>query len=231
VGKVTSRVKTVKEVAYSPQVWSSISPAILSELCHKPHVRKRAVILLFLLLVCGGAGYLYWLSLRNHRYDRVIQDAAWAYRLPPGLVKAVIWRESRFNPGARGGAGEIGLMQLREDAAQKWADDHRLKHFVHEHILDPRTNTLAGCHYLSLVLKRYSQTDNPVAYALADYNAGRGNVLRWMGSTNFPTARTNSTAFLNAMTYPSTKSYVRQILSRWPRYDADFPAEPEAAFR
>ena len=184
-----------------------------------------------LLVVASGVGYLAWIWYRDHRYDRVISDAAWEYRLPPALVKAVIWRESRFNPTARGGAGEIGLMQLREDAAQKWADDHRIRNFVHEQILDPRTNTLAGCHYLSHVLRRYTQTDNPFAFALADYNAGRGNVLRWMASTNFPTARTNTTAFLNAMTYPGTRSYILQILSRRSAYERDFPAEPAPAFR
>jgi len=39
----------------------------------------------------------------------------------PALIKAVAWRESKFDTHARGRAGEIGLMQLREEAAQEWA--------------------------------------------------------------------------------------------------------------
>ncbi|HTI68874.1 MAG TPA: lytic transglycosylase domain-containing protein [Candidatus Limnocylindria bacterium] len=194
-------------------------------------MRRRSLIaILLLILVCLGA-YLEWIQYRDHRYDRIIRAAAEQNHLPPALVKAVIWKESRFRPDAHGTSGELGLMQLREDAAQKWADACHLRDFVHEHILDPRTNTLAGCYYLAHVLRRYGQTDNPVAFALADYNAGRGNVLRWMGSTNFPAARTNSRAFLLAMTFPGTRSYVTEIMARRPGYEDDFPAEQEPAFR
>ena len=51
--------------------------------------------------------------------------------------------------------------------------------FAHEHCFDPGTNTLAGTWYLRKLMRRYAQTDNPLPYALADYNAGRGNVLKW----------------------------------------------------
>ena len=178
-----------------------------------------------------GIGYLGWLWYRGHRYDPVILEAARQNRLPPALVKAVIWRESRFNPSARGRAGEIGLMQLREDAAQKWADNQHLRDFSHTQVLDPKTNALAGCFYLSYVLKRYAQTDNPMAFALADYNAGRGNVLRWMAATNSPKAKTNSAAFLAVMTFPTTRSYVNEILARKSRYELDFPPDTNTNVR
>ena len=155
---------------------------------------------------------------RPHRHDAVIRAAAAQFGLPPALVKAVVWRESAFRARARGGHGEIGLMQLTETAAQEWADSRRDTGFVHEHLLDPGTNTLAGCHYLAKLVRRYPHTDNPWAYALADYNAGRGNVLRWMKGP----ASTNSEAFLEAMTYPGTREYVRAILARRPRYEGDF---------
>lgn len=157
---------------------------------------------------------------RSHRYDRLILRAASAHRLPPALVKAVIWRESRFDPAARGGHGELGLMQLTEMAAQEWADSRGDAGFRHEQVLDPGTNALAGCYYLAKVSRRYGRTDNAWVYALADYNAGRGNVLRWMNGA----AATNSAEFLAAMTFPSTREYIRSILARRPLYEADFPA-------
>ncbi len=182
------------------------------------------------ILVVIGFFYLGWRWYRGHRYDSLIAAAAKQSGLPPALVKAVIWKESRFNPDARGGTGELGLMQLREDAAQKWADARHLKNFEHAWVLDPETNTLAGCYYLSYVLRRYSQTDNPFAYALADYNAGRGNVLRWTGSNAPPAAKTNSRAFLSAITFPGTRSYVTEILARRSEYEGDFPPADEPAF-
>jgi soluble lytic murein transglycosylase len=132
----------------------------------------------------------------------------------PALVKAVVWRESRFHPGVRGTAHEIGLMQLQEEAAREWADAEHIESFAHEHCFDPLTNTLAGTFYLKKLLKRYSRTDNPVPYALADYNAGRGNVLKW----NHGEAATNSVAFIEAIGFPGTKDYVQQVMKRRERY-------------
>lgn len=146
--------------------------------------------------------------------DKPIRAAAARYGLDPALVKAVVWRESRFNPSARGSAGEIGLMQLQEIAAQEWADKEQIEGFAHEHCLDPGTNTMAGAHYLAKVMKRYRNTDDPRPYALADYNAGRGNVVKWLNGA----AATNSAAFVANIGFPSTQAYVREVMKRSRRY-------------
>lgn len=175
--------------------------------------------LLGLAAALGIGGWLYfWRT--EHRFDALIATAARRYRVDPALVKAVAWRESSFNPAARGRAGELGLMQLGEIAAQEWADVERLPDFTHEHVLNPRTNLLAGAWYLGKLLRRYAPTDNPAAYALADYNAGRTHVLRW----NKGPAATNSAAFLAQIDYPGTQHYVRSILERCARYRAQFQA-------
>ena len=180
------------------------------------------------MVLCGGVGCLsLWWNLRlENRFDPSIRTCTVRYGLSPALVKALIWRESRFNPLARGKAGEIGLMQITEDAAQEWADSLRLKGYMHEHTLDPGTNIVAGTYYLAKVLRRYSSTDNPMAYALADYNAGRGNVLRWMNTTNLSGAKTNGAQFLAAITFPSTRQYVESILIRRSYYQDQFGSRP-----
>jgi soluble lytic murein transglycosylase len=152
------------------------------------------------------------------RYDRQILAAARRYMMDPALIKAVIWQESRFNARARGKAGEIGLMQIREDAAFEWADAEKMRGFAHHRILDPEANILCGTFYLAKVIKRYGQTDNPVAYALADYNAGRSHVLRWAKGA----AQTNSAAFLAQMDFPRTREYAHNIIERRAKYVSDF---------
>lgn len=196
-------------------------PWLMGWLCCGGRSLKRAVAILLLITLALVLGW-FWLSRYEDRFDPQIRAAAQHHRLPPALVKAVVWKESRFDPGVRGRAGEIGLMQVTEVAAQEWADALHLRGYTHEHILDPSTNLHAGSYYLSKVLRRYAATDNPLAYALADYNAGRRNVLRWMSATNAPQARTNSAQFLAAMTYPGTRQYVEQILERRRRYEPHF---------
>ncbi len=135
-------------------------------------------VLLLAALLAGSCWWWFWQ--RDHSQDVPIREAAARYGVEPALVKAIVWRESRFDPLARGRAAEIGLMQIREDAAREWAEAEKFRGFEHEQCVDPRTNTFAGTFYLSKLLKRYAQTDNPLPYALADYNAGRGNVLKWL---------------------------------------------------
>jgi len=161
-----------------------------------------------------------WLFTWEHSQDHYILMAARKYGMDPALIKAVVWRESSFNPRARGTKGEIGLMQIGEMAAQEWAEAEQLASFRHQELVDPLKNTMAGTWYLAKVLRRYLDTDSPYHYALADYNAGRTHVLRWIQGAG----RTNSQVFLQQMDYPSTRRYVKSILQRYQRYRREFSA-------
>lgn len=158
----------------------------------------------------------WWRTSRTTQFDGEIKSAARRYNIDPALIKAVIWQESNFRPEVRGKAGEIGLMQVREDAAFEWAEDEKmpLERFSHEEITDPSMNIQAGTYYLSKLMRRYTKTDNPIPYALADYNAGRTHVLRWKKGA----AETNSAAFLAQMDYPGTRKYALAIMERYKLY-------------
>jgi soluble lytic murein transglycosylase len=112
-------------------------------------------------------------------------------------------------------------MQIREAAAREWAQAEKLKAFSAEQRIDPVTNTLAGAWYLARLLRRYQRTDRPISYALADYNAGRSNVLRWIEGE----AGTNSAAFLERMDFPGTRKYVLAVVERCEQYRSEFPSE------
>src|SRR3954452_22406736 len=155
---------------------------------------------------------------KEHSQDKNILAAAQRYGVSPSLVKAIVWRESRFVPYVHGRAGEVGLMQLRDAAGREWAKAEGMSFFSLSDLYDPAKNTMAGAWYLRKLLRRYAATDNPPAYALADYNAGRTHVLRW----NKGAAATNSVVFLNQMDYGGTREYVRAILKRELRYRKEF---------
>ncbi len=183
--------------------------------------RGRKLRLPVLIIMIGAVLYLFWSNRREHRQDKVILAAAKSYDVDPALIKAVVWRESRFDANARGRAGEIGLMQIMESAALDWASAEKIYPFEHEQLFNPATNVLAGAWYLQKLLRRYSQTDDPLPYALADYNAGRGNVLKW----NKGAAATNSEIFILQIGFPGTSNYVRTVMRKLGKYHADFPAQ------
>src|SRR5439155_558715 len=87
------------------------------------------------LIVGGGILWRRWRW--EKQFDVEIRNAAARYRIDPLLVKAVIWQESKFNPKAKGRAGEIGLMQVQEIAAEEWAESEHLKDFTHAQIWEP----------------------------------------------------------------------------------------------
>jgi peptidoglycan lytic transglycosylase len=186
-------------------------------------VQRHWPPLILLLLLAGGYSAYWWWQVRLERsQDIPIRAAARRYGVEPALVKAIVWRESHFHPRIHGRAGELGLMQLQEEPALEWASAEHLDQFQHEQCLDPGTNTLAGTWYFRKLLRRYTQTDNPLPYALADYNAGRGNVLRWEQGA----AVTNSAAFIARITFPGTRNYVRSVMRRYAHYQPIFPPDP-----
>jgi soluble lytic murein transglycosylase len=150
--------------------------------------------------------------------DGNILAASRKHHVDPALIKAVIWRESRFNPDERGSKGEVGLMQIMEGTGTEWAGAQRVPLFSKYLLVDAAQNVDCGTWYLRKLLGRYPQTDNPVPYALADYNAGRGNVLKWMGGS----AATNSAAFIGQVRFPSTRDYVRSVMQRREKYVSEF---------
>jgi soluble lytic murein transglycosylase len=176
---------------------------------------KRRWLFLLVLLLLGLTAACLWREARlEKKFLSQMLAAGTRFGVDPLLVKAIVWRESRFHPDVRGSRGEIGLMQVQEPAAREWADAERLAHFNHELCSDPGTNTMAGTFYIGKLLKRYAATDNPLPYALADYNAGRGNVLKW----NTASAGTNSVQFIAQIHFPATRAYVKSVMRRYALY-------------
>jgi len=182
--------------------------------------------LLVLAVLVGMMGYFVIpfrpAAIDTHRFDSIFAEAGELYEVDPALVKAVAWQESHLNPDAKGGVGELGLMQLTDMASFEWADAEGIKTFTPSHLVHPRTNAMAGAFYLSKMLKRYREKDRPVVYALADYNAGRKAVLGWMEEAG----ATNSVVFLQQMDYPGTKSYIQSILGSRDDFQGDFNEGP-----
>jgi len=103
-----------------------------------------------------------------------VDPIAARYQLDPDLINAVIWVESRFVPRAKSPAGARGLMQLMPATANALARE--LGRTV-ARVYDPEFNITAGSLYLLQMLDRF---DGDETLALAAYNAGAGNVNKWM---------------------------------------------------
>ncbi len=187
------------------------------------------LILCVLLALAAGFGYLAmrsgdpiytfyeWMSpARFKQYDDLVRSVAMEHHLDPMLVKAVVWRESRFDPKKHGAAGERGLMQVSEKAANEWARENKIDNFRVEKLFDPKTNLEAGTWYLRRAFERWETQSDPMPFALAEYNAGASRAQRWSRGNGADTM--SAQTFLKKIDFPGTRKYVDSIIARYEFY-------------
>jgi soluble lytic murein transglycosylase-like protein len=131
-------------------------------------------------------------SLFDADMDAAARDVAPVWYVPVSLIKAVIWRESGFNPRAHSAAGAIGLMQVMPGNA-------RALGFSPEALWQPADNILAGTRLLAVLLKHYR---GDVISSLVAYNARPREPLAQLPDNS------------------ETPAYVRAVLHAWVAYAA-----------
>jgi soluble lytic murein transglycosylase-like protein len=104
-------------------------------------------------------------------YLQHFREASAETGIPMDLLIAQARQESSFNPNARGGAGEIGLFQIKPSTAQQ--PGFGMTGVDPAMLTDPRANILFGARYLK-ARGGAGDPNNPAwqASALASYNGG-----------------------------------------------------------
>ena len=159
-----------------------------------------------------------WAALgRYSARDELIRERSAQRNVDPLLVKAIVWRESGFDPTKVGTKGERGLMQITEAAAADWAKANKIEAFVGTDLFDPRTNLDAGAWYFRRALDRWKAKDDPIPFALAEYNAGASRVDRWVAESGMG-EKADAADFMAAIDFPTTRRYIEDIVARYHFY-------------
>ena len=146
------------------------------------------------------------------RFAAEIREAAAKHGLDSRLVRAVVYQESKFRPGAVGKAGEIGLMQIMpKRAAADWAKAHNVPCPEPGVLFSPRINLEIGCWYLSDGLRRFRNYTYATELALARYNAGLSRANAWKPDDL-------KGDVVDRIKIQSTRKYVRDIMKRYKKY-------------
>jgi soluble lytic murein transglycosylase len=185
------------------------------------HRRRRVVALLgFLALVLVGFALLLPVADKAVeeltlplRHEDIIRQQARDKDLDPSLIAAVIYAESHFRDQTSE-AGARGLMQITPDTADEIARRSGGTEFEQGDLASPQINISYGSWYLHWLLERYGG-NTPLA--IAAYNAGTGNVDRWIARDNDMTP--------SDIPFPETRAYVSRVLEAREKYRAEYPRE------
>jgi soluble lytic murein transglycosylase len=181
---------------------------------------------LALALVLGAIGsaafvYVRWLC-RERICSKLIAEIAPEHGVDEFLVKAVVRQESNFDPFAFSSRGAIGLMQVMPGTGKEWALTTGQKNFMKDSLWTPRINVEVGTWYLarSLAYWRAQGVDDPVPFALAEYNAGPGMAQHWRAAT--------TAEFMSNISYPGVRRYIERVTGYYEDYKDRSPAlEPQ----
>ena len=138
------------------------------------------------------------------KHDDIIRQQATDKDLDPALIAAVIYEESRFRDQTSH-AGARGLMQITPDTAAFIARHSGGYRFEQDDLATPQINIAYGSYFLRYLLDHY---DGNEGAALAAYNAGIGNVDKWVAEAG----GVDSFDVESHVPFPETRAYVENVL-------------------
>ena len=134
----------------------------------------------------------------------------------PALVHAVIRQETEFNAEAVSSAGARGLMQVMLAAAKTSARAGGLPYRPDDLLTDVNYNMQLGMIELA---RHYGSWGNSIVLTAAAYNAGPGNVRKWVAANGDPsTGKVDPIDWIEQIPFGETRNYVQRILENMEVY-------------
>ena len=132
------------------------------------------------------------------------------------IVHAIARQESQFDRAAISHAGARGLMQLMPGTARDTATKLGMSYDMSALTNDTDYNITLGSTYFERVYKRFGS----YPLAVAAYNAGPGNVNKWLAANGDPRQGTvDIVDWIEAIPISETRNYVQRVLENAVVYD------------
>lgn len=171
------------------------------------------LIIILILLACFKAFKIeekIMLYLYPKKYEEYVYKYSEELNMDPMLTFAIIKTESNFNANIESKSGAIGLMQLMDKTAQEQAKKLNIE-YKKEMLNNPEINLKLGLNYFDMLLDYFNQN---YVLAFAAYNAGLGNVQKWIQEG---TIKSDGSDIEN-IPFKETNMYVRKIIRNYGIY-------------
>jgi soluble lytic murein transglycosylase len=137
------------------------------------------------------------------------------------MVHAIARQESEFDRNRVSHAGARGVMQLMPGTAQEQAGKMGMAYMSYNLTADPQYNIQLGDGYFARMMDYYGGS---YPLAVAAYNAGAGNVNKWLRANGDPrTGAVDWLRWIEEIPIFETRNYVARVLENAVVYEALHP--------
>ena len=140
------------------------------------------------------------------------------------LAHGISRQESSFDPYAVSHAGARGMMQLMTGTAREQAGKMGIGYDSYRLISDPSYNVMIGSSYFQRMLNIWNGN---VLLAVASYNAGSGNVGKWVRRYGDPRGQVDVLKWIEAIPFTETRGYVQRVIENSVVYDSMRAQQPQ----
>lgn len=176
----------------------------------KIFIKFIAVIIVFIFISIGGI-FITKEVIYPKKYQSIISNMSDKYEIDENLIYAIIKTESNFDSKATSKANAKGLMQIVDDTAIEISKKAGVDNFQVDMLFDPEINIELGTYYFKELYDKYKNK----TIAIIAYNAGQGNVDKWIteGIIN------DKSESLDNIPYKETATYWKKVLREYNVYN------------
>ena len=165
----------------------------------------------------AGNAFLLQGDLSDPFGQRAVRAGCWS------LVHGITRQELSFDRAAVSHANARGLMQLMPGTAREQAGKMGVGYDYGRLTSDPSYNVMLGSAYFQRLVNMW---DGNYPLAVASYNAGAGNVRKWVNSYGDPRGNVDIVSWIEKIPFEETRGYVQRVLENSVVYDRLNPSLP-----
>lgn len=171
---------------------------------------KRVLINIILILCVVAVLILVSINFAKKIFPLTHQDTvnkySMEYDIDPYMIYSIIKAESNFKRNATSPKNARGLMQIAEITGNWGSVKLDIDDFKLEDLYKVDTNIMLGCWYLNMLNKEFGDNKETI---LAAYNAGSGNVSKWLKNPKYSEDGIN--LIEDNIPFNETKRYLKRV--------------------
>lgn len=172
---------------------------------------KITLLCLLLALFYLLNSQVFWKTIYPIQYKAEVTKAATQHKVDPYLVYSIIQIESNFKHTRTSNKGATGLMQIMPETASWVIEQAQLPPQLLEMLDVPEVNIFIGSWYVAFLERKFHNNHFAV---IAAYNAGPGNVEKWLKEDRWDGTYQN----IADIPFGETRHYLQRVLYFYGKY-------------